>query len=149
MKNLIIAALCIVFSSASFSQVKTASFSPPAKKFQNLIGVWEIVGEQDSGGNLEVVDSNTIFLRFMGEEKKLVSYKIDFSKSPYWFDFTTKDSSSTVTIKSLFEFINDDMVKWQVFMDEERSDHFSSTKGELLYLRRSKSSNGAYYTDNK
>lgn len=101
-----------------------------------MVGSWEIIGEQDSGGGLEVIDSTTILIRFMGEEKKLIQYKIDFSKSPYWFDFTAKDTTSVSNFKSLLEFVGDDMLKWQVFVDEERADHFTSRSGELFYLKR-------------
>jgi hypothetical protein len=34
--------------------------------------------------------------------------------------------------------MNDSMIKWQLFVDEDRTDHFSSTKGELYYLRKTK-----------
>ena len=126
-KLLIVLAAALLVSAGSFSQTK---------KFQNMVGSWEIVGEQDSGGGLEVIDSTTIVIRFMGEEKKLIQYKIDFSKSPYWFDFTAKDTTSVSNFKSLLEFVNDDMLKWQVFVDEERTDHFTSRTGELFYLKR-------------
>lgn len=140
-KVLLLAVFGISFNLISHSQ---------AKKFQNMVGAWEIVGEQNSGGGLEIIDSSTILLKYMGEEKKLLGYKIDFSKSPFWFDFTTKDTASVVNIKSIIEFVNDDMLRWQIFVDEERPDHFSSTKGELFYLKRAKStSSAAYYSGNR
>jgi hypothetical protein len=108
------------------------------KKLKDLIGRWEIVGEQNDSASLEVIDSSTIILTYMGERKKISDYKIDFQKSPIWFDFSTADSSSTVVVKSLLEIINDNMIKWQLFVDEDRIDHFSSTKGELYYLRKAK-----------
>ena len=108
------------------------------KQLKDLIGRWEIVGEQSDSACLEVIDSSTIILNYMGEKKRIVDYKIDFQKSPIWFDFSTGDSSSTVVVKSLLEIINDNMIKWQLFVDEERTDHFSSTKGELYYLRKTK-----------
>ena len=74
----------------------------------------------------------------MGERKKIIEYKIDFQRSPIWFDFSTGDSSSTVMVKSLLEVMNDSMIKWQLFVDEDRTEHFSSTKGELYYLRKAK-----------
>ena len=111
-----------------------------------MVGSWEIVGEQDSGGGLEIIDSATILIRFMGEEKRLLEYKIDFSKSPYWFDFSAKDTASVTNFKSLFEFVNDDMLKWQVF-EGERANHFTSAAGELFYLIRARpKSNAAYYS---
>ena len=116
----------------------TTGFSQQ-KKLKDLIGLWEIVGEQNDSASLEVIDSSTIILNYMGEKKRIIDYKIDFQKSPIWFDFSTSgDSSSVVLVKSLLEIMNDNMIKWQLFVDEDRTDHFSSTKGELYYLRKAK-----------
>ena len=109
------------------------------KKLKDLIGLWEIVGEKNDSASLEVIDSSTIILNYMGERKKIIDYKIDFQKSPIWFDFSTGDSSSIVVVKTLLEVVNDSMIKWQLFVDEDRTEHFSSTKGELYYLRKAKS----------
>ena len=108
------------------------------KQLKDLIGRWEIVGEQGDSASLEIIDSSTIILNYMGERKKITEYKIDFQRSPIWFDFSTGDSSSTVMVKSLLEVMNDSMIKWQLFVDEDRTEHFSSTKGELYYLRKAK-----------
>lgn len=109
------------------------------KNFKDLIGSWEVVGEKNTNATLEVIDSSTIVLSYNGEKKKVLTYKIDFQKSPIWFDFSTDDStSSIVTIKSLMEILNDNMIKWQLFIDEDRTSYFSSTKGELFYLRKAK-----------
>jgi hypothetical protein len=108
------------------------------KQLKDLIGRWEIVGEQGDSASLEIIDSSTIILNYMGERKKIIEYKIDFQRSPIWFDFSTGDSSSTVVVKSLLEVMNDNMIKWQLFVDEDRTEHFSSTKGELYYLRKAK-----------
>ena len=108
------------------------------KQLKDLIGRWEIVGEQSDSASLEIIDSSTIILNYMGERKKINEYKIDFQRSPIWFDFSTGDSSSTVVVKSLLEVMNDNMIKWQLFVDEDRTEHFSSTKGELYYLRKAK-----------
>ena len=115
----------------------TAGFSQQ-KKLKDLVGRWEIVGEKEDGASLEIIDSSTIILSFMGETKKIIDYKIDFQKSPIWFDFSTGDSSSNVVVKSLLEVMNDSIIKWQLFVDEDRTAHFSSTKGELYYLRKAK-----------
>jgi len=112
------------------------------KQFKDLVGRWEIVSDQTDSASLEIIDSSTIILSFMGEKKRIIDYKIDFQRSPIWFDFSTSDdSSSTVLVKSLLEIMNDNMIKWQLFVDEDRTDHFSSTKGELFYLRKAKPAN--------
>ena len=108
------------------------------KQLKDLIGRWEIIGEQSDSASLEIIDSSTIILNYMGERKKILEYKIDFQRTPIWFDFSTGDSSSTVMVKSLLEVMNDSMIKWQLFVDEDRTEHFSSTKGELYYLRKAK-----------
>ena len=108
------------------------------KQFKELVGRWEIVGEKNDSACLDIIDSATIILSYMGEKRKILDYKIDFQRSPIWFDFTTGDSSSSVVVKSLLEIINDGIIKWQLFVDEDRTDHFSSTRGELYYLRKAK-----------
>jgi hypothetical protein len=106
------------------------------KKFSDLVGRWLIVGEQNTGGSLEIIDSATIYLTYMGEKKKISDYTFDFSKTPCWFDFSTQDTASVIKIKSLVQRISDSMIKWQLFVDEDRTDHFSSTKGILYYLKK-------------
>lgn len=111
------------------------------KKLNDLIGRWEIVGDKNNVISLEVTDSSNIVLSYNGERKKIRDYKIDFSKSPIWFDFSTiGDSASMVTVESLIEILNDNMIKWQLFVDEERTPYFTTTKGELFFLRKAKDS---------
>ena len=66
-----------------------------AKKFKDIVGRWEIAGEQNAGASLEIVDSTTMLLTYMGETKKISDIKIDFTKSPAWLDFTASDTSNT------------------------------------------------------
>lgn len=105
---------------------------------QTIIGRWEIVGTKDEGGRLEILDTSTIVISYGGEKKILSGFNIDFTKSPIWFDFFVRDSSKTMNVKSIMEIINEDLIKWQVFMNEERMAHFTSEKGELFYLKRVK-----------
>lgn len=128
MKKILLAAVMIAFFAITgFGQ---------QKKLKDLLGRWEILGEQNTKASLEVIDSSTMVLVYDGEKRKITDYKIDFSKSPIWFDFSTGDSTSIVTVKSLLEIMNDNMIKWQLFIDEDRTAHFSSSKGELFYLRK-------------
>lgn len=113
------------------------------QKFQDIVGNWDVVGEQNTGASLQVVDSTTIILTYMGERRIITNYKMDFSKSPCWFDFSASDSSSVVQVKSLMQRVGDDVLKWQLFVDEDRSPSFTSNKGELLYLKKSRPVGGA------
>lgn len=100
--------------------------------FENLKGSWR----NSNGAGLDIVDSNTIYLVY-GEQKKQVSKsRVDFSKSPVWFDLAVQDSSNLIKMKSLLLFVNDNLLQWQVFESETRPAYFSSGKGDMLFLKR-------------
>ena len=121
-----------------------------ATKFRNMIGSWQIISDDEPGGRLDIIDSSTIVIKFMGEEKKLSGCKIDFTRTPYWFDFAAADTTTLFSnFKSLLEFVNDDTMRWQVFIDEERADHFTSQGGELFYLKRIQTKPGAVASVNQ
>lgn len=129
MKRIVIGlCVCLVIGSSVNAQVK---------KFQDLQGHWLVGGEQ--GAALVIIDSANVVLSYMGEVRNVSDIKIDFTKSPCWFDFTAKDSTSSIYVKSLVEISGEGVLKWQLFIDEERPAHFVSNKGELLYLKRSRS----------
>ena len=108
------------------------------RSFLHLVGMWEAIGSEDRSGGLEIVDSAKIFLVYGDERRAVVSYKADFSKTPGWFDFTIKDSTGSITLKSLIQFINDDLLQWQVFEEDVRPAHFTQGGGQMVYLRRKK-----------
>lgn len=130
-----------VLSVTGFLLWMTISLKAQSIKFSDIAGNWEIVGENGTAG-LQIIDSNTIILTYMGETKKLTDYKLDLSKTPCWFDFSTKDSSSVIQVKSILRKEGDDLLKWQLFVDEERAAHFTTQKGEMFYLRRSRPATG-------
>ncbi len=108
------------------------------RSIQSLVGSWEAVRAANEGGGLEVVDSATLYLVYGDQKKKITSYKADFTQSPVRFDFAVKDSTETINLKSLIEFINNDMIKWQLFEGDAMPVHFVNDRGEILYLRRKK-----------
>lgn len=110
------------------------------KQLKDLVGRWEIASDQNNAASLEVIDSTNITLFYNGEKMKLTDYKIDFTKSPIWFDFSTGSGDSAVSVKTLIEIVSDSLIKWQLFVDEERTPYFTSTKGELFFLRKAKAS---------
>ncbi|MEO7923565.1 MAG: hypothetical protein ABIR30_07795 [Chitinophagaceae bacterium] len=125
----------------------TIQANSQGKKINDILGRWEIGGDNNKGAYLQIIDSSTIILNYMGETKTLVDCKIDFSKNPAWFDFSAKDTSSILRFKSLLMIVGEDMIKWQIFIDEERPSHFSSTKGELLYLKKTRAGSAAVATN--
>ena len=109
------------------------------RQLTDLVGRWEFASDKNNAVSLEVIDSSSIILSYNGERKKIRDYTIDFTKSPIWFDFSTiGDSASVITVKSLMEIVSDTMIKWQLFVDEERTPYFSANKGELFFLRKAK-----------
>lgn len=106
------------------------------RTIKHLVGRWEVVDSNNDRGELEVVDTTKIFLAFGNEKKTIVSFKADFSKTPCWFDFSFQNGTQTVTLRSLLQFISDDLVQWQVFDGDQRPAHFTRDTGEMVYLRR-------------
>jgi hypothetical protein len=102
---------------------------------KNLIGRWETA----DGAGLEIIDSARIFVTYGKERKPILSYKADFSKSPCWFDFVVKDTAQALsTMKSLLLLQGNDVLKWQVFEDDDRPSDFTTGKGDIVILRRKK-----------
>jgi hypothetical protein len=110
-------------------------------KLKDIAGKWEVVGEQNA--TLNIIDSSTIEFTYMGERKTITDYKADFSKTPCWLDFSASDSSGVLQVKSLVQKVGDDILKWQLFVDEERAQHFTTGKGEMYYLKKAKPSTSA------
>ena len=106
------------------------------RNIKSLFGAWEAVDGANQSGGLVVLDSSQLYLVYGTSKMEIVSFKVDFSKSPCWFDFTIKDSTSSIQFKSLLQFINDDLVQWQVFEGDNRPDHFSTSKGDMIFLKR-------------
>ena len=125
---------CVMKKSVFLLFVFTALFcgaSAQNHSLKNLVGKWESA----DGAGFEVIDSSRIFLTYMGERKQISSYQADFSKTPCWFDFTIKEGSSTIELKSLLLFVNENLLQWQVF-EEERPLNFNTSVGNILNLKR-------------
>ena len=124
-KIIVLISLILLLKASSYAQ-KT--------KFQDIAGRWEVVGEQNA--SLNIIDSAAIEFTYMGEKKTITGYSIDLSKSPCWLDFSAADSSSAFKVKSIVQKVGDDVLKWQLFIDEDRSAYFTSGKGEVFYLKK-------------
>lgn len=114
----------------------TAAAQP--RTISSLTGTWVAVDADNASGGIQVIDSTKLFLIYGDQKKPITSYKLDFSRSPAWFDFTVQDGSQIIQLKSLIQFINDDLLQWQVFEGTTRPVHFANEAGDVLYLRRKK-----------
>jgi hypothetical protein len=100
--------------------------------FQDLVGSWRNKG----GAGLDIVDSNTVFI-VRGDQRKLAMAKLsDVNKAPVTFNLTIKDSSKITTLKGLLMLVGENMLQWQVFDSETRPASYSSTRGDMLFLKR-------------
>lgn len=106
------------------------------KSFKDITGKWEIVGQDLNGASLEVIDSNRIFLTYGGQKKEVIDAVLNTKKSPAWFDFKIKDSTEVLQVKTLIHVYNDGIMKWQLFIEEDRPEFFTSNKGEMMYLKK-------------
>ena len=110
------------------------------RTFQDLVGRWEVLGDQVAGSGLVVADSSNIILTYAGEKRKVLAFDLDFSKSPIWFDFTVQEGDSVIKVKSLIQLIDSANLKWQLFLNEERTESFTPTRGEFFYLKKAQTS---------
>jgi hypothetical protein len=119
---------------ASFLATAAIGQKIPSK----LIGKWEAVDSDNQGIGLEIKDSTEIYVVYGEEKKRVTSFKADFSRTPAFFDFSVKDSSEVIQLKSLINLVNDDLVQWQLFDGPSRPDMFTEKQGEMVYMRRKK-----------
>lgn len=69
----------------------------------------------------------------MGEKREVSDFKVDFSKMPYWFAFTIKEPDTQFTVKSFLYFVDDNNIKWEVFLPAEPG---QAADVEFVMLRR-------------
>src|SRR5688572_32227621 len=108
------------------------------RSISSLTGTWVAADSENANGGIQVIDSTRMFLIYGDQKKPITSYKLDFSQSPAWFDFTVRDGAQSIQLKSLIQFINEDLVQWQIFEGTTRPVHFANEAGDVLYLRRKK-----------
>lgn len=123
-----ILALLLLASVTVFAQSETHGFS-------DLIGKWR----NSSGAGLDVIDSNTVYI-VHGTQRKLASTSLsDFTHNPVSLNLTIRDSSKSITLKSLLLFVKDDMIQWQVFDSEVKPVSYKGNltgASDMFFLRR-------------
>lgn len=135
MKRLFFILGAILIHYAAFSQIKS---------FRDLQGKWEIVGEGMQNASLEIIDSVNVFLTFEGERKKADSIRLNARKNPAWFDFVVNDAATgPMHVRTLVQVYGNGVMKWQLFLDDERTNYFTSTRGEMFFLKKTPVESGA------
>ena len=126
--------LSFVFFLVTFTNV----FSQKSIR-EKIIGTWEATDNADEFGSLKFLDSLNVIITIEGEALPKGIYIIDTTKKPMWLDIIIKNGDKTATIKSLFQLIDDDTIKWQIFFDGNRTNDFSKeTDEDTIILKRKK-----------
>lgn len=86
----------------------------------DLAGRWE--SEDGTTGSMEFIEGNKVVVSISGMQVPAASYSIDFSQDPIWFDVFVSPGKA---VKGLLKFIDDDTMKWQLFLDGDRPLDFS------------------------
>lgn len=103
---------------------------------QGLVGKWDAIDAGNAHGTLQIVDSTHIYLTFHGQTKPIISYTVDFTKKPIWFDFAVPEGDSVVHLKSILRMISDSKLQWQIFTGDNRPEYFTKSHGDMVYLIR-------------
>lgn len=116
-----------------------SSATAQSKITDRIVGKWEGVDDKKEVGALHFIDSVNILLTIPGQELPQGTYRLDTTKNPMWLDITIGDSQRSVTLKSLLAFVDEQTIKWQVFMDGNRPVKFIKETGEnTVILKRKK-----------
>lgn len=100
----------------------------------DLAGSW--VSADGTTGNIEFLDGGKVQGNIGGLQLPPTPYTIDFGRTPAWFDVTVMAGK---TVKGLLEFIDDDTVKWQIFLTTDFSYDFTeSDANPTIILKRKK-----------
>src|SRR5579872_7137617 len=116
MKNLFFLAVLLV-SSFSFHPLTAQQHT-----ISDLAGRWE--SEDGTSGNVEFIEGSKVVVSLSGLQVPAANYSIDFSKDPIWFDVFI---SPTRAVKGLLKFVDDNTIKWQIFLEGDRPLDFTDS----------------------
>src|SRR4029078_6361628 len=97
MKKIFIILLLVITSNSSWSQTKT---------YTDIIGKWEGKDDTEKFGRIEKIYSPSVLLEIPGEDIPKGTYKVDFSKSPIWFDVIINDGHREMILQGLLSFLD-------------------------------------------
>jgi hypothetical protein len=98
----------------------------------DLTGRWETA---DVSGSIEFIEGSKVVVNISGLQVPATNYTIDFSKDPVWFDVFITSSRAA---KGLLQFIDDDTIKWQIFLNGDRPNDFNDSNNPTIVLKRKK-----------
>jgi len=100
----------------------------------DLAGRWE--SADGNAGTIEFLDGGKVQGNINGLQVPPTSYTIDFGRSPIWFNVMITPAN---TVYGLLEFIDDDTVKYQLFLGGHFSYDFTTSDADpIIILKRKK-----------
>jgi hypothetical protein len=91
---------------------------------KTIIGRWEGIDSTNQIGNIEFLDSLHLRLSIPGQGTFVSEYSFDTTKNPIWFDIILKNGDKKAILKGLVKFLDNNTLKWQIFLDGERTNSF-------------------------
>jgi hypothetical protein len=105
--------------------------------YKDFLGKWGGTDEEKHVGSLNFLDSSRLMMSMMGREPVRVYYRLDASGTPVKLDIYRDPSRTGMSLKCLIQLLGPDSLKWQVFPDGKRLDHFQdNSDGTLIVLKR-------------
>ncbi len=128
MKNILV--LPALFLFCMFSQ----TISAQQHTISDLAGRWEAA--DGTSGTMEFIEGSKVVVSVSGMQIPTASYTVDFSQDPIWFDVFISPGKA---VKSLLKFVDDNTIKWQVFIDGDRPLDFTDNNTVApIILKRQK-----------
>ena len=104
------------------------------KTISDLASKWEST-DGTTMGSIEFLEGSQVKAVVNGMQIPPTSYTIDFARSPFWFDVTVAGK----VVKGLLDFLDDDTVKYQVFLSGNRSYDFTESENDpIMVMKRKK-----------
>ena len=104
------------------------------RSISDLSGRWE--STDGNTGSIEFLDGGKVQGNINGLQVPPTTYTIDFGRSPIWFNVIINSAN---TVYGLLEFIDDDTVKYQLFLGGHFSYDFTTSDADpILILKKKK-----------
>jgi hypothetical protein len=104
------------------------------KTISDLAGKWEST-DGTTTGSIEFLEGSQVQAVINGLQIPPTNYTIDFARTPIWFDVNVAGKM----VKGLLDFIDDDTVKYQVFLSGNRSYDFTESENDpIMVMKRKK-----------
>jgi len=128
MNKLFLVVLLFLAAGSALAQTST---------YKDFLGKWGATDEEKHVGSLNFLDSSRLLMSMMGREPVRVFYRLDVSGTPAKLDVYRDPSRTGISLKCLIQLVGPNSLKWQVFPDGNRPDHFKdNSDGTLIVLKK-------------